>query len=96
MNTIDRLSSKPPSAPRKEREPRLQFIAGPNPNGLSVAQYEVLMHLAEGLSQAEIADALCISTQTVATHVLRAKERMNAATTIHAAVMWDRHVRGAA
>jgi DNA-binding NarL/FixJ family response regulator len=51
---------------------------------LTPREAEVLAHVADGLSQAEIGDRLSISPETVRTHVRKACERLNARTRTHA------------
>ena len=51
---------------------------------LTPRETEVLAHVADGLSQAEIGDRLSISPETVRTHVRKACERLNARTRTHA------------
>jgi DNA-binding NarL/FixJ family response regulator len=51
---------------------------------LTPREAEVLAHVADGLSQAEIGERLSISPETVRTHVRKACERLNARTRTHA------------
>jgi DNA-binding CsgD family transcriptional regulator len=51
---------------------------------LTPREAEVLAHVADGLSQAEIGERLSISPETVRTHVRMACERLNARTRTHA------------
>lgn len=54
---------------------------------LSDRELEVLKHVAEGLSNKEIASALAISTHTVARHVTNIMRKLDAANRAQAATM---------
>ena len=54
---------------------------------LSDREIEVLRHVAEGLSNKEIASALAISTHTVARHVTNIMRKLDAANRAQAATM---------
>jgi DNA-binding NarL/FixJ family response regulator len=63
--------------PHLEAEAR-RFRVAPNGDGraLSKREAEILTHVADGLTNAQIARALYISYYTVKTHVERAKEKL--------------------
>ena len=73
------------------------FVARPTPTALypvpetgetlSDRELEVLKHVAEGLSNKEIASALAISTHTVARHVTNIMRKLDAANRAQAATM---------
>ena len=46
--------------------------------GLSKREYEVLTYIAKGLSNKEIADVLCLSENTIKTHVSNVLLKLNA------------------
>lgn len=54
---------------------------------ISDRELEVLKHVAEGLSNKEIASALAISTHTVARHVTNIMRKLDAANRAQAATM---------
>ena len=56
-------------------------------NLLSLRERDVLQHLGEGLSNAEIADALCISQETVKSHVKSLLNKLKAKDRTHAVVI---------
>lgn len=58
-----------------------------NAEQLSDRELEVLKHVAEGLSNKEIASALAISTHTVARHVTNIMRKLDAANRAQAATM---------
>lgn len=64
-----------------------------NPWGLSKRQGDILEALARGVCIKQIAKDQGISFRTVQAHVYRVAPKMGAANTMHAVVMWDRHVR---
>ena len=77
---------------------RFSFAARPQPavfypsvpvnaEQLSDRELEVLKHVAEGLSNKEIASALAISTHTVARHVTNIMRKLDAANRAQAATM---------
>ena len=76
------------SAPRAVREPL------ENPWGLRQTYCTVLNLMVEGRKTAEIAVRMGISPKTVEDHRAAIVKAMQARNSIHAAVMWDRHVRG--
>lgn len=61
---------------------------------LSRREREVLRLLAEGKSDAEIAQDLDLSKYTVHTHVRTILAKLNVENRVQAAVVWDRWVRG--
>ena len=63
---------------------RVALGATPNRPTLTPRESEVLAHVADGLSHAEIGRRLSISPETVRTHVRKACERLNARTRTHA------------
>ena len=75
-STSQTSSGKTKTGDKREESPLL--------NLLSVRERDVLQHLGKGQSNAEIGDALCISQETVKSHVksllnkLRAKDRTHA------------------
>lgn len=75
----------------KKREAR--FPSEHTPWQLSGAELAILRFLIRGGSQAEARDALCMASQTMSTHITRAREKMGALSTLHAAVMLDRFDR---
>lgn len=76
---------------------RFSFAARPSPaafypvsgntESLSERELEVLKHVAEGLSNKEIASTLSISTHTVARHVTNIMRKLDAANRAQAATM---------
>ncbi|MCM3578484.1 helix-turn-helix transcriptional regulator [Micrococcus luteus] len=65
--------------------PRLpQLSVEPLGEGLSAREAEVVVALGEGLSDAEIAQALCVSVKTVHTHVLNLRRKLGARNRAHA------------
>lgn len=58
-----------------------------NAETLSDRELEVLKHVAEGLSNKEIASVLAISTHTVARHVTNIMRKLDAANRAQAATM---------
>ena len=76
---------------------RFSFAARPSPpafypvpgnqESLSDRELEVLKHVAEGLSNKEIASVLAISTHTVARHVTNIMRKLDAANRAQAATM---------
>lgn len=58
-----------------------------DPETLSDRELEVLKHVAEGLSNKEIASVLAISTHTVARHVTNIMRKLDAANRAQAATM---------
>lgn len=69
-----------------------QLAVEPQGETLSVREAEVVAALGEGLSDAEIAEALCISVKTVNTHVLNLRRKLGAKNRAHAVAL-DRNVR---
>jgi DNA-binding NarL/FixJ family response regulator len=61
--------------------------------GLTCREREVLALLAEGRTDPEIADALCISTHTASTHVRNLLDKLKVKNRVQAAVLWDRYTR---
>jgi DNA-binding NarL/FixJ family response regulator len=55
---------------------------------------EVLRLLAEGRSDAEIAEALGLSVYTANTHIRNLLTKLNVENRVQAALMWDRRMRG--
>jgi DNA-binding NarL/FixJ family response regulator len=76
---------------------RFSFIARPSPvafypvvresEAISSRELEVLKHVAEGLSNKEIASALDISAHTVARHVTNIMRKLDASNRAQAATM---------
>ncbi|WP_442789329.1 response regulator [Kitasatospora sp. NBC_01302] len=73
---LERLAGAAPAAPAApgephQAEPAAQAPAGQRqlPDGLTAREAEVLALIAEGLSNAEIAEALFVSPATVKTHI---------------------------
>jgi DNA-binding CsgD family transcriptional regulator len=62
-----------------------------NPAGLTTREFEVLQLLASGKANKEIADALFISTHTVAVHVARVLEKTGSSNRTAAAAYATRH-----
>ena len=56
-----------------------------NPAGLTARQVEVLRLVADGLTNAEIADRLVLSVRTVDTHVAAVLAKLGVATRVEAA-----------
>jgi DNA-binding NarL/FixJ family response regulator len=50
--------------------------------------------LAEGRTDPEIAEALCISTYTASTHVRNLLGKLKVKNRVQAVVLWDRYRRG--
>ena len=70
------------------RAPSAAFFAVSNRSeALSERELEVLRHVAEGLSNKEIASELAISTHTVARHVTNIMRKLDAANRAQAATM---------
>jgi DNA-binding NarL/FixJ family response regulator len=63
------------------------YAVAPESGDLSDREVEVLRLVAEGLSNKEIADALHISTHTVARHVTNIMRKLDAANRAQAATM---------
>jgi len=61
---------------------------------LSRREREVLALLAEGKTDPEIAEALCISAHTASTHVRNLLGKLGAKNRVQAAVLWDRYAQG--
>jgi DNA-binding CsgD family transcriptional regulator len=59
--------------------------------GLTPAEANVLQHVADGLSNAEIATRLFISVETVRTHVQRVLSKMGVRSRTHAAATLRQH-----
>ena len=57
---------------------------------LTCREREVLALLAEGRTDLEIAEALCISTCTASTHVRNLLGKLGVKNRVQAAVLWDR------
>ncbi len=78
MRIFDELDAKPLAA-RLRSELTEAGVSGvprgptratrENPFGLTPRQMDVLRHMAEGMTNAEIADRLCLSSRTVDHHV---------------------------
>lgn len=62
--------------------------------GLSCREWEVLALLAEGKTDLEIAEALCMGTCTASTHVRNLLGKLGVKNRVQAAVLWDRYTRG--
>ena len=62
-------------------------MESPLPNMLSSREREVLQHLGEGESNAEIGEALCISQETVKSHVKSLLHKLKAKDRTHAVVI---------
>jgi len=60
-----------------------------NPVGLTVRQIEILGLLAQGLSNAEIAERLVVSTRTIDHHVAAVFQRLDVHSRRDAAAMFD-------
>jgi DNA-binding NarL/FixJ family response regulator len=58
---------------------------------LTAREHEVLLHVAQGLSNAEIAAALWVEEGTVKTHVNRILTKMGLRTRVHAAIYAHEH-----
>ena len=56
-------------------------------NLLSMRERDVLQHLGKGESNAEIGDALCISQETVKSHIKSVLNKLNAKDRTHAVVI---------
>lgn len=74
LRLLERLSEGPvksvaPSAPSASSPERSAARGGELPDGLTVREAEVLALIAEGLSNAEIAQRLFVSQATVKTHI---------------------------
>ena len=66
-----RLTRRRSAAPFSRNDKALQSL------GISVREYEVLELLAEGLSNAEIAERLFVSPNTVKTHIARVYDKLD-------------------
>ena len=53
---------------------------------VTLAEYDVLKLFAEGYRRSEVAEKLCISSNTVAAHTRNVRQRLNMRTTLQAAV----------
>ena len=62
-------------------------IESPLHNVLSSREREVLQHLGKGESNAEIGNALCISQETVKSHIKSLLHKLNAKDRTHAVVI---------
>ena len=60
---------------------------------LTDRELEVLSLLAEGKTNAEIAEALCISVRTASTHVCNILSKLGVQNRVQAAVLWDRYAQ---
>ena len=58
---------------------------------VSSREIEVLQLIADGLGNREISDALCVSEETVKTHVQRLLRKLNATGRAHAVAIGMRH-----
>ena len=67
--------------------PAAFYPVSTKPESLSDRELEVLKHVAEGLSNKEIASTLAISTHTVARHVTNIMRKLDAANRAQAATM---------
>jgi DNA-binding NarL/FixJ family response regulator len=87
------VESSPPGP--DERAPTVHHTASPaGSGGLSAREIEVLRLVADGRSNREIADALVISTNTVARHVSNIFDKVGAANRTEAAAYAHRHRLG--
>ena len=83
-----------------ERQPQAQALAEETPEvpealrGLTCREREVLALLAEGKTDPEIAEALCISIYTASTHVRNLLGKLEVKNRVQAAVLWDRYTQG--
>lgn len=83
-----------PGDPVVDEEPRpLRRRYAPVSNlwGLSPAQCEILRLMALGKAQTEIAEQQHVSPKTIASQLLRAREKMRVSSVGQAVLMWDRH-----
>jgi DNA-binding NarL/FixJ family response regulator len=87
----DPLNARGPMADGKRT--RASHLPPPNPWALSWMQCEVMKLLVAGLEHKEIGREMNISDKTVSSHVERLKQKMEAGSTLQAALMWDRHFR---
>jgi DNA-binding NarL/FixJ family response regulator len=69
---------------------QIKQVQGAPLNQLSLREREVLQRLAEGRSDPEIAQALCLSPYTVNTHVRNILTKLNVENRLQAALVWDR------
>lgn len=68
-----------PSTSSQATEPQ-NHIADENPNGLTRREIEVLQLIADGLTDAQVADRLVLSTRTVQAHLRSIYSKLNIAT----------------
>jgi len=78
-----------------------RLIAGRRANpmmnsNLTPREWEVLTLIAQGRSDKEVANALCISTETAKSHVKSIYKKLQVSTRRAAAVFYFKHVRGEA
>ena len=59
-------------------------------NDLTKRESEIMALLVEGLSRPDIAKQLGVSVKTVTSHILKARDRLDANTVVHAAVIYVR------
>ena len=82
---------KAAKGPRSFQDPRYPKVE--NPWGLSPAQCKILQLMCEGYQPMEVALRTALSVKTVSTHLLRVREKMDARSGLHAAILWDRAMR---
>lgn len=85
-----KVEKKEAYSPKPERFPDV-----PNLWDLSSHEFAVVRLQATGMAFTAIAKKLCISPKTVSTYLTRAKVKMGALNTTHAALIFDRHYRQA-
>lgn len=76
---------------KKERK----FDSIPNPWGLTGAECACLLAVTEGHPQTQAAKGLFMSHKTLATHLMRAREKMSAPNTMQTVLLFDRWNRAA-
>ncbi len=72
--TVTKSDASPGSLPTVDSQPR--SASGPRINPITEREREIIVMIAQGLCNKEVAHRLCISTQTVKNHVSRLLEKL--------------------
>ncbi|MGH4026751.1 MAG: helix-turn-helix transcriptional regulator [Pseudonocardiaceae bacterium] len=90
VDLADTGADVPPAAPRTGRTARAAASAVPELAQLTARELEVLLELAKGLTNREIAERLFISEKTVSVHVSHILSKIGARTRVHASAILHR------